>query len=765
MKKTMAILIILWVCSIASYTQTNYALQFDGSNDNGLKSSVQNLGSGNTFTYETWAKLLPSAPGFNIVFDLHTIQDNNRKRLLLMIDNSSIKVYCNLNTSSDNALFDVNTEYTMTTDQWYHIAFVLNNGQYSVYVNGALQWDISTTAYTPSGSENLYLCCDYWDGGHAKIQMDEFRVWNVARSQSDIQSNMYNQLTGSESGLKVNYNMNEGSGSTLADNSGNGNDATLYNDPEWISSDVFYPRWTGATSSSWNVTTNWNVGRIPQSTDNVIIEDQTTDPVILSGDAAVCNNLTIASGATLTIGPGMGLTVNGTLTNNAGTGGLVVNSDATGTGSLKHSISGVEATVKLYISGSASLTAMKYHFVSIPMNITSPTSNLFLGSYLCKFDQSSGSWVNLGTSTTTPLELTRGYMIYYPGENNTYSFTGTLNTGSFTALTSYNSGYGYNLVPNPYPSAIDWNAISGWTKQNIAGTIYFWPAGKESNSNNYAIWNGTTGINDGTQYIPVGQAFIIQATESSQQLSTTDDVRVHSTQAFWKSTTEIQNLIKIKSVAAVNQSFDELAIHFRNGATCGFDAEYDANKLQGGEDAPQFYSTDQEGNDLAINSLPLFTNEMTIPLRFSLNSNSEITLTANSIESFDDNVFIILEDQSLKKMINLRKQPVYVFTYEQTNPIDRFLLHINKTMGINNITTVEGSAFILSGRIFFEIPEMGNDPVTVILYNVTGQILYQENMNITKRSSIEVPPIRGVFLLRIFSENKQYICKIINQNI
>ena len=66
--------------------------------------------------------------------------------------------------------------------------------------------------------------------------MDEFRIWNKARSQSEIQATMNNTLTGSESGLVAYYKMNDGSGTSLADSSSNSNTATLYNmtDSDWI---------------------------------------------------------------------------------------------------------------------------------------------------------------------------------------------------------------------------------------------------------------------------------------------------------------------------------------------------------------------------------------------------------------------------------------------------------------------------------------------------------------------------------------------------
>ncbi len=58
--------------------------------------------------------------------------------------------------------------------------------------------------------------------------MDEVRIWSYARNGTDIQDNMNTELTGSEPGLVAYYKMNEGSGSTLHDATGNGNDLTIY---------------------------------------------------------------------------------------------------------------------------------------------------------------------------------------------------------------------------------------------------------------------------------------------------------------------------------------------------------------------------------------------------------------------------------------------------------------------------------------------------------------------------------------------------------
>jgi hypothetical protein len=57
--------------------------------------------------------------------------------------------------------------------------------------------------------------------------IDEVRIWNVARTASEINSNMNTCLVGNETGLEVYYRMSEGSGSTLTDYAGS-NNATIY---------------------------------------------------------------------------------------------------------------------------------------------------------------------------------------------------------------------------------------------------------------------------------------------------------------------------------------------------------------------------------------------------------------------------------------------------------------------------------------------------------------------------------------------------------
>src|SRR5262249_19009922 len=73
--------------------------------------------------------------------------------------------------------------------------------------------------------------------------------------------------------------------------------------------------WTGAASSAWNNAANWNLGYVPNSTDNVIISAAVNSATL---DAAhTVHNLTIQAGRALNLA-GKNLTLTGAFSN-AGT--------------------------------------------------------------------------------------------------------------------------------------------------------------------------------------------------------------------------------------------------------------------------------------------------------------------------------------------------------------------------------------------------------------------------------------------------------------
>jgi hypothetical protein len=129
----------------------------------------------------------------------------------------------------------VETGATSTTvvqnDVWTHIAGVYDGTTIKIYVNGELESTVAQTGDLKESDFNLYIGKAPWtNNNNFNGQMDELRVWNVARTQGQIQETMYSSLSGSENGLVAYWPFNDAAGSgTTDDASQNNNTGTLNN--------------------------------------------------------------------------------------------------------------------------------------------------------------------------------------------------------------------------------------------------------------------------------------------------------------------------------------------------------------------------------------------------------------------------------------------------------------------------------------------------------------------------------------------------------
>ncbi|KAI9136520.1 concanavalin A-like lectin/glucanase domain-containing protein [Paraphysoderma sedebokerense] len=101
---------------------------------------------------------------------------------------------------------------------WQHYAIVADgapaSGVISFYRNGALIGQYNNTGLQINSTvRGLHLChWPFYGGTYHRYKgfIDEFRIWNTNRSQSDIQSSMNQRLSGSEPHLMAYYNFDKG---------------------------------------------------------------------------------------------------------------------------------------------------------------------------------------------------------------------------------------------------------------------------------------------------------------------------------------------------------------------------------------------------------------------------------------------------------------------------------------------------------------------------------------------------------------------------
>ncbi|WP_195532203.1 DUF1735 and LamG domain-containing protein [Bacteroides finegoldii] len=121
----------------------------------------------------------------------------------------------------------IETAKDLTPNTWYHFAFVFDGNIFTIYRNG-----IKDVSFTPASIPNVakfdYLEMISSSARYFKnnCSMCQIRLWNVARTETEIANNMYYEVNATNPKLIGYWPMNEGSGNTFADITNNGHDLT-----------------------------------------------------------------------------------------------------------------------------------------------------------------------------------------------------------------------------------------------------------------------------------------------------------------------------------------------------------------------------------------------------------------------------------------------------------------------------------------------------------------------------------------------------------
>jgi hypothetical protein len=131
---------------------------------------------------------------------------------------------------------------SLQAGKWCHLAFVFHyTGGISIYINGVLAHHANSqgpiTKLQDPVRFGLYNNA-YYDL-HFNGEIDEVRIWNVARTQGEIIASMKKELTGLESGLVGYWNFNQSTGATVLPDKAMQNDGTIFGNPVFVPSKIF----------------------------------------------------------------------------------------------------------------------------------------------------------------------------------------------------------------------------------------------------------------------------------------------------------------------------------------------------------------------------------------------------------------------------------------------------------------------------------------------------------------------------------------------
>ncbi|MFZ4401684.1 MAG: BNR-repeat neuraminidase N-terminal domain-containing protein [Bacteroidales bacterium] len=523
--------------------------------------------------------------------------------------------------------------------------------------------------------------------------------------------------------------------------------------------------WIGAVSTDWNNIANWSDATIPTSLVNVVIPAAAVyQPAVTSAvsSPAVCNNLTINSGSSLTIDAGKALTVNGTLTNNNGSAALILKSSVAGTGSLLHATAAVNGTVERYIPHT---NTEEYHMLASPVasQAIAPNFNQLDGFYV--WNEAAGEWVEFANAGFTAVNGGSnfvpgiGYAVSYPAVT-TKSFVGALNQGSVNIPLSVSTGMyaGWNFVANPYPSSINWDAASGWSRIDLddAGggenAMWIWNASL-GNYGSYISNAGVgTGTNDVTSDVAIAQGFWVKALTSGS-LGMSNDVRAHSSHAFLKSTSTTDR-VRLTVSSTSNTYSDEVIVKFGNQNDLG-----GAQKMFSMDaTAPSLY-TKKSNKNWSIDYLTTVAQHSIVPLNFKAGVNGNYTIKASELNSFTTSTYVYLKDLANNSITDLNQNSNYSFAATTNDNANRFqLLFALSPLGITNTGIQNTSIYANNNKIYINSNEAIQN---IAIYNTLGQLIKTVANNSGTISVDMKDNAMGYYIVKIVTNKNVYSEKVL----
>jgi hypothetical protein len=402
-----------------------------------------------------------------------------------------------------------------------------------------------------------------------------------------------------------------------------------------------------------------------------------------------------------------------------------------------------------------------------------------------KYDESrtSSGWVNykLGTNLLFPMV---GYAVNFGSDPaaKTADFTGEVNNGDMSiTLFNNNRTYtkGFNLVGNPYPSPIDWNAASGWTKTNIDDAIYLFAASTDDQYvGNYTTYiNGHSSDGLASNIIPAMQGFFVHVTDGppwpvTGTLGMTNSVRTtHRNRTFIKGGKADESLVRLTAVYSDNKSKkDYFVIYYDEKADPEFDSQLDALKILNTDlKVPNLYSVSAGGSKQSISAVS-FTSEkdFSVPLGVKANKAGTIEFSIEDVDGIYKDMRIFILDKLTGTEQELGKNNDYKVSLAIGEYLNRFYLNFySSSTGLPDPQPVSNSDFNIysyQGNINTEINTISGNKGTLILTNLLGQKVFESEIHETGYFEFSPGLKDGIYIATYTSGNFRSSKKLLIKN-
>ncbi|SHG61050.1 DUF7507 domain-containing protein [Flavobacterium defluvii] len=521
---------------------------------------------------------------------------------------------------------------------------------------------------------------------------------------------------------------------------------------------------TDQSSTTWNGTA-WSNGT-PTATKRAVF----SGAFAITSDLNLCS-CTINNGVNITVPSGRTLTITNAVTVNSG-GSLTFDNNA----SLVQINNVANSGNIVYKRDTQPVRRMDFTYWSTPVTATpsytlhdlSPTT---LADKYYSYDSNTG-WV-INYNGTLPMAPGKGYIVRAPQgfdlvTSSVYSatFTGVPNNGdiSFTPVATK-----WNLIGNPYPSAIDADILINNTG---VGALYFWTHNSPPNgsvvgdakynytTNDYAVYTltGSTGTASGAAThlgkIAAGQAFFFKAS-TGNNIVFTNSMRVagNNSQFFKTTQTNIEKNRLWLNFSNAEGAYKQALIGYIEGATNSFDQNYDAATLNGNTFVDFYSINDAKKLTVQGRAIP-FEEEDVIPLGYKTTAAGEFIIAIDHTDGLFDGQKVYLEDK-VNNVIHDLKAGDYKFTTEIGTFTDRFnLRYANKTLGTGDLENVKDGLLVSVKDKIVKVTSSKENIKEVNIYDITGKLLYnKKKVGALELSISNLQSSNQVLLVKVTLEN------------
>jgi len=532
-------------------------------------------------------------------------------------------------------------------------------------------------------------------------------------------------------------------------------------------------QWTGAVSTDWATAANWTSG-VPSIWNNITIPAATNSP-LLNG------SLTIGAEASLAMNSGGALTVTGDMTNNgimtigstlSSSGSLIVNGTASG-----------DITYNRQLKSGSDATS-DWHLAAPPV-VTNSDANTGKVNTVYEWSETANTWSSIDITSALP---GHGYNIRQEeASDGVISFTGPIVNSDLTMAASSPyadfiapddsyfertyvagrslenlGGRGWNLLGNPYPSAINASAfinanynatpsLSQFDPNYVALYLFDGTSRRYYYIGNPTGWSGGGGLS--ATHVQAGQGFFVLAMNDNSEFTFTRAMQEHSTATAMLKSGETDDRWPGLQLKVAHPDGEVITtVVYNQEMTTGVDPGYDVGLFKSGQDVELY--TILPAGDNGINytrqSLPLsVADTIIVPVGVDTEDGGVVIFSATTVPAGSNKFW--LEDRTAGTFTDLSSATYTVTLPARSYGTGRFYIiaSTNTPTGVN-LPEVEAGLRIWSSFGKIIIKGSVTEGSVCELFDMQGNRIMETRLTDGELNTISLPSgTDGVCLVRV----------------